>query len=456
MNKLTILILTTVMASTIAQATQTTGWRGDGSGKFLNVQPPITWSTTENVVWKTKLPDWSNANPVLVNDLIFICVEPSTIMCLSATDGKIKWQHANMYTNIVPPSQVQEYIDGLKKHDEIGKEMAPYYKEVRTLKKSLKNDPDNADLKKNLEAKNRTLQSIIKKQQPFEKYSIPKCHAATGYSTPTPVTDGTSVFVLFGNGVAARYDFNGKRYWARDIGRPSHSWGHSASPLLVDNTLIIHMGHQIMGLDPKTGTTKWETADKSKWGTPAAAKLGNDSVVITTYGAIIRVSDGKKVGNKVGSMPYTSPITENGVIYVVDQNGAQASKLPITMSDTIEPEILWTMKPKKSRYYASPVCHEGILYAIHQQGWLSAIDIKTGAIIYEEKLNLGAIVYPSVTLAGDKLYVSGEKGRTIVFATGRTFKELAKNNLEPFRANPVFSGKRMYVRGKNSLWCIGK
>lgn len=456
MNKLIAIILTTFILSSLAQAASTTGWRDDGSGKFIKAQPPTAWSTTANVVWKTKLPDWSNANPTLVNDLIFIGVEPCTIMCLSATDGKIKWQHSNMYSDIVSPQERDNYIDGQKQFDNISNEINPLRKEERTFRNSLKKDQGNAELEKKLADVRGKIKVLNNKRKPFDKYSLPNCHNATGYSTPTPVSDGKSVFVLFGNGVAARYDLKGKRYWARDIGRPSHSWGHSASPLLIDNTLIIHMGREVMGLNPQTGETKWKTSDKSKWGTPATAKIGNSSVIITTNGDIIRVSDGMKIGGGVGDMPYTSPLAEDGIIYVADQNGAQATKLPTTMSDSIKLETVWTMTPKKARYYASPVCHNGILYVINHSGWLSTIDIKTGELIYEQKLNLRATVYTSVTLAGDKLYVSGEKGRTVVFATGRTYKELAQNDLEPFRSNPVFRGSKMFIRGNEYMWCIGK
>jgi len=32
---------------------------------------------------------------------------------------------------------------------------------------------------------------------------------------------------------------------------------------------------------------------------------------------------------------------------------------------------------------------------------------------------------------------------------------VARNTLEPFYATPIFSGKRMYVRGQTNVYCIG-
>ena len=54
---------------------------------------------------------------------------------------------------------------------------------------------------------------------------------------------------------------------------------------------------------------------------------------------------------------------------------------------------------------------------------------------------------------GDK--VAGKRYE-LVLKPGRKYEELAKNNLETFRASLVFKGSRMYVRGYKSLWCIGK
>ena len=56
------------------------GWRGDGTGVYPDARPPVKWSATENVLWKTPMPGKSNASPILVGDRIFVCSEPSTLL----------------------------------------------------------------------------------------------------------------------------------------------------------------------------------------------------------------------------------------------------------------------------------------------------------------------------------------------------------------------------------------
>ena len=100
--------------------------------------------------------------------------------------------------------------------------------------------------------------------------------------------------------------------------------------------------------------------------------------------------------------------------------------------------------------------HDGLLYAASDQGILTVLDAATGKLVYEERLNLGGSIYPSISLAGNRIYVSSDNGTTVVLQPGREYKELARNKLEPFRSSLVFEGKRIYVRTAKNLYCIGK
>ena len=62
------------------------------------------------------------------------------------------------------------------------------------------------------------------------------------YASPSPVTDGRSVVVHFGNGDLAAYDFDGNRLWHRnlqkDYGDYTVRWGHANSPVLCGDLVI--------------------------------------------------------------------------------------------------------------------------------------------------------------------------------------------------------------------------
>ena len=119
--------------------------------------------------------------------------------------------------------------------------------------------------------------------------------------------------------------------------------------------------------------------------------------------------------------------------------------------------MLWQTEQEKDRYYASPLVHNGLIYAITQKSVFSVIDGKDGSVIRQKKLELGdGTVYPSITLAGEYLFVSNDNGQTLVLKPGAEYKEIAINKIEGFRSSPVFVGNRLYVRGLQHLYCIGQ
>ena len=79
--------------------------------------------------------------------------------------------------------------------------------------------------------------------------------------------------------------------------------------------------------------------------------------------------------------------------------------------------------------------------------------MKDGAKVWEHELN--AEVQASPAIAGNRLYVTGVDGVTVVAEVGRKYQELARNELgEKFLASPAFVAGRIYLRGVNHLYCL--
>ena len=285
-------------------------------------------------------------------------------------------------------------------------------------------------------------------------------HGDVGYSTPTPVTDGESVYVSIGGGSVACYDLDGNRKWGKVLEKSvvNGNNGVCASPLLIGNRLIVHLT-SLMALNKVTGKVLWSTPDTPcHYGTPVHAKIKNVDVVITPHGDIVRVSDGKRAARlpKTG-VEFTSPVIADGVVYFVQKGSAIAYRLPGARAESPKPRQVWAVKLRAENFFGSPVCHEGILYAISQLGWLIAIDANTGKMIYEQKLNTKNDTSPSLTLAGKYICASGEFGGSTVFEPGRQYKQVSQYDLgDRYRSSPVFVGDKMLIRARNRLFCIRK
>jgi len=377
-----------------------TGWRGDGSGIFPHVDPVLEWSEEKNVLWKTKVGS-SFSSPVIAAGRVFVTSEKAKLVCVDAADGKVLWSAESGFDKL--PADIR--------------------------------------------AKAR--------QFPTD----------CGFATPTPVTDGCHVFVSYGTGVVTCFDLGGKRKWIRQFQlKPSTAEGRSASPVLAAGRLVVSITH-LIALDPATGETIWEQKKaEAAYGTPVAAKIGDEAVIVTPTGRALRLSDGKVLLKDMAYADNTSPVVTGGVACFVGGSVVVAVRLPDKVADEAKPKELW-YADAEGEFFSSPVVHDGLLYTMSNDGVLFIIEVKEGEIVFEDRLgNIPsastpetANIYPSMAVAGGHVFVSNDAGTTLVLKPGRGYSEVAKNTLEEGAGGShVFQGKRIYVRGGEFLYCIGE
>jgi hypothetical protein len=121
----------------------------------------------------------------------------------------------------------------------------------------------------------------------------------------------------------------------------------------------------------------------------------------------------------------------------------------------VKVDKLWDTRAAGGRRTPSPVLHDGLLYGVTTEGILEVFDASNGEPIYRQRLDIGDL-YSSITSAGNYLYLSGTRGTSIVLRPGREYQEVARNKLEGFGSSPVFNGRRMYIRSRQHLYCIGE
>ncbi|MFP4434299.1 MAG: PQQ-binding-like beta-propeller repeat protein [Planctomycetota bacterium] len=458
--------------ATSLPAEDAVGWRTDGQGGYPSASLPDL-SDANAVTWKTKLPDWSNATPCVVKTpagqtRVFVMTEPNSLICIDG-GGKILWQRATTFLDTASdPAGRKKLEEDAIAYRRLEKKLAPIKKELDRLGKEIRKARKDPELKKDANAMHRVVHTLENKRLPLWKkarpiemerkkltvFQKPRTHGGTGYTSPTPLSDGQRVWVLLGTGIAACYDMQGKLQWARLVEIPKRGWGHSASPVLADGKLICHV-RDLWGLDPSSGKVLWRGEARNAFGTPAVLTVGERTLVVSCGGWAVDASDGTEVAGKLPKLSYNSPVVDGQTVYFV-QNGGKAIRFSVDDGGAVQHTELWRTTPKRDRYYASPVLHEGLLYAVTQKGVLSAIDAADGKVVYEQQLDLGrGKVYPSVTLVGGKLLILSEGGGYVVARPGRTFSKLTSGRLSPGRSTPVTGPSgAMYRRGKEYLYCI--
>lgn len=432
------------------------GWRQNGTSRFPDANPPLTWSAESNIVWKTKLPSTGNSTPILVGKRIFITAEPALLLCLDAQNGSILWTATNTYEMIAKPEELAQ-IDNFKKEaPPLKAKLRDLERDAGKLKKTIKEKPDDAEAQsklKELEAQIAPLKEEIKKMDQAW-FATPATHGVNGFASPTPTSDGKRVYMIFGTGVAAAYTLDGKLCWIKMLEKPSDAYGHSASPLLADGKLIIHI-RNVFALDPATGDEIWKTPSSARWGSPILAHVGKIPVVVTAHGDILRASDGVKLAGKISPLTYCAPLNIGNRLYFIEHNGKCAELPAEVVSNRVPVKVLWTTTPKSERYYSSPLYHDGLIYAVMQHGHASVIDPETGKVVGEKKFNGGGTYYPSICFAGGHIFIGTDSGATHVLKPGKELEEVATNKLEPYRGTPLFDGDRIYIHGLKNMYCIG-
>jgi outer membrane protein assembly factor BamB len=118
--------------------------------------------------------------------------------------------------------------------------------------------------------------------------------------------------------------------------------------------------------------------------------------------------------------------------------------------------ILW-QNQRGNPYTPSPILHEGKLYMLTDSGMLSCLDAKTGTPYYaQQRLPKAYSFKASPVGANGKLYLATEDSDVVVVKMGEKFEALATNTLsgEMFISSPVIVGGDLYLRGRNTLYCI--
>jgi len=127
-----------------------------------------------------------------------------------------------------------------------------------------------------------------------------------GPASPSPVTDGSNVYAFFQEFGMLAFDADGREKWRLPLGPFNMFYGFGASPILVDNLLILpvdqDLGSYLIAIDKATGRTKWKVDRPgviSGYSTPTvyAPKGGPKQIIIPESFQLsaYSVADGSRV-----------------------------------------------------------------------------------------------------------------------------------------------------------------
>ncbi len=406
-------------------------WRGPlATGAALKADPPVEWSETKNIRWKTKLPGLGHSSPVVWGGLVFVTTAEMT--------GAKK-----PFTGVTP--------DGAHNN------MNPLF------------DHQFAVMAIDRQTGAVVWRRTVATRQPHES-----SHESATWASNSPVTDGEHVLSFFGSNGLYCLDTGGRLIWSRDLGDMlvKHGHGEGASPLLHGETVVVNWDHEgasvIVALAKSTGEELWRQPrdEVTSWATPIAVTHDGQAQAVVSGTRRVRGYDLKTgaVIWEAGGLPgniVASPVAADGMVFAAGSYEKQ-TLLAIRLTGakgelTGTQQIAW-QKNRSTPYVPSPLLYDGWLYYLrHYQGVLSRVNAKTG----DEPsgpFRLGSVfnIYSSPVAAAGRIYVTDRNGKTLVMSNDSEPKALTLNKLDDrFSASAALVGDAIFLRGEKFLYCIG-
>jgi outer membrane protein assembly factor BamB len=304
-------------------------------------------------------------------------------------------------------------------------------------------------------------------------------------SSPSPVTDGKSVYVMTGTGILKGFDFAGKELWSRDIqkdyGTFGLNWGYASSPLLYEDSLYVQVLHgmktddpsYVLRIDRKNGKTIWKVErptsaireSPDSYSTPGLLRYGKTVELVITGGDCVTGHDlatGKELWRANGLNPdnnpsyriVASPVIFNDIIYAPTRVRPLLALRAGGRGDISNTHVLWSTLNGPD--VPTPVTDGKYFYIVNDRGIMWCLDAKSGTEVYGQQRLKPGTYSASPVLADGKIYVTNEEGLTSVVKAGPQFEVLAENSLNDYcLSSPAISDGQIFIRTTSNLYAIG-
>ena len=454
----TVLFIAILLIGAVVMAENWPHWRGPNrNGVVEESNLPVNWSPNENIAWKIEMPAWSGATPIIWGDYLFLNMAEGGERVVSRRRPRGQGRRRGA-TGQRPPQQPPTPAAEEKPEDPNAKLLSLWCLNKTTgelLWKRSMGGGNHQERKQNM-------------------------------SSPSPVTDGTHVWVMTGTGILKSFDFQGNENWTRNIpadyGDFGLNWGYASSPLLHENTLYVQVLHgmktddpsYVLGIDKQTGETLWRVErptdavmeSPDSYTTPALLQYDGKTEIVITGGDYVTGHDpktGEELWRAGGLNPekrrnyriVASPVVEGDLIIVpTRQNPLQAFRAG-GRGDISESHLLWSSPDGPD--VPSPVTDGRYLFVLGDRGVMHSFELKTGKPVWGPERVRPGTYSASPVMADGKIYVTSEDGVTTVVAAGPEFKILAENELEGYTlASPAVSDGHIYIRTEKYLYAIAK
>ena len=383
-------------------------WRGPQRNGTASAEqrPPLHWSDSQNIVWKSPLPGRGHGSPIVVGRQIFLLAaehdrQVQSVISIDRETGKNVWQ----------------------------------------------TDLHRGGLNLNGNAKSSLANSSVASDG--ERVFANFLHDGAIYTTALGL-DGTQI-------------------WQTKVTDYVLHQGFGSSPAVYEHLVIVSADNKgtglIAALERATGQNVWKQPRPKlpNYTSPIILNVAGREQLIFSGCSLVTSLDpltGEKLWEISGSTEecVTSTVTDGKLIYT--SGGYPKNHLAAVLADG-SGKIAWENSTRV--YVPSMLLKDGYLYAVLDAGVAMCWKCDTGHEEWKERL--GGTFSASPVLVGDNIFATNETGKTFIFkAIPERFQLVATNQLaEDVFATPTICGSRIYLRAasaldgirQESLYCVG-
>lgn len=320
-------------------------------------------------------------------------------------------------------------------------------------------------------------------------------------ASPSPVTDGETVWVLFATGDLAAFDVAGKLLWKRQLaeehGHFANMWIYGASPLLHGNRLYVQVlqrspvpgdySHATDGretresfllcVNPATGKDLWRhvratdafSESMEAYSTPIPLEREGRTEILVV-GANYTTAHDPQTGAEIwrcgGLNPkgesywriVPSPVTGAGMVFVCGPKRDPVFAIRAGGKGNVtDSHLAWKFSEYPSDC-VTPLFYQDRLFVLDgDRQMLTCLEPQTGRKIWQGSLGTREIFRASPTGADGRLYMISESGTVVIASAGETFEILGTIRMgePPVRSSIAVAYGQLFIRTGKNLYCIG-
>tara|TARA_B100000676_G_scaffold312659_1_gene387992 strand:+ start:8740 stop:10005 length:1266 start_codon:yes stop_codon:yes gene_type:complete len=299
--------------------------------------------------------------------------------------------------------------------------------------------------------------------------TAPRIHQKNSHASPTPIIHDQRLYVHFGHQGTACLTLDGEMVWKTVPVEYKPVHGNGGTPIIVNDTLVFSVDGaattKVIALSLVDGSPRWtfdresNAPRKFSFSTPALIEVNGSQQIVSPGSDVVHGLDAK-TGEMIWKVTYDGysvipkPVLYNGLLYVCTSYNTPWIYCidPSGKGDVTETHVKWSHQ-KQVPHTPSIIVRDDLIYMVSDRGIGSCLDAQTGEVVWQERIGGNYSASPIYT--NGLIYLQSEQGDATVIEASRDFKVVSKNTFgERTLASYGVANGTLLIRTAEKLYCV--